>query len=79
MALKHLDSLLNVAVPSREEAVALGGVDVGEQGRHRVVVHEGVGRVLFVGEGVGHAQRQLAWAKGGYQRARAKCFSDSAL
>ena len=43
MALKHLDSLLNIAVPSREEAVALGGVDVGEQGRHRVVIHAGVG------------------------------------
>ena len=77
MALKHLDSLLNVAVPSREEAVALGGVDVGEQGRHCVVVHECWQGA--VGEGV-VAARQTCGERG-YQRApiSVKCFSDSAL
>ena len=41
MALKHLDGLLKVAVPRREEAVTLSGVDVRKEWRQRVVAHVG--------------------------------------
>ena len=42
MASKHLDGLLQVAVPSREEAAALGRVDIRKDWRQRVVAHKGL-------------------------------------
>jgi hypothetical protein len=41
MASKHLDGLLQAAVPSREETVALGRVDIRKDWRQRVVAHKG--------------------------------------